>query len=614
MAIRRKQIQQDVAHGGLNNQCFDANGIPMYKSKGGIDHCDTFETDPHLTFVKGATDQLNVCGTTNISDDLNVGCNTTICGTTDICGATCIDNTLDVSCATCLKSTLDVDGATKLNCTLDVCGATCIDDTLNVSCSTCICNTLTVDCDACFKEDVNIDCNTSICGTLDVNGISHLNNDVTISGDLYVCGTRHEEHTADLYVGSDLVTLRDGNNTALETGAKAGIIINNYDGTDSLGIVTDNTGTLRIGEYNTQKVYTTDDATFYSNKDLTIPITLPAGAVLHPLGQDDDIKIYYYVIKDETEPVATRSSAMCDGQLTCWNAAGCDIHTINAQPVGQGAILQCDTANNCHFYLENNGVGRVLEVNPDDNKLRWSCAATCNGQIPVFDGTKTTWTPNPTLSGQFLVWNKETKAYEHAPIGNNGEVLTSCVIEPEYQCGVPYAKEGSSWGTIDIITVNTSDNSIIPNEDIIAGKWSCILNTRWTPYTTDWANFNERKLMRPLANGQTAIYSLDNVHAEIDGYWVNQLSGSALCTIPTTCAEAIRADDKCNWYWTYCCSSVYRSTNKIQNGANLCWTCMPSNYVFNTMADYNAVAADIPECSRVTILCEENYTMSVDVQ
>lgn len=487
MAIRRKQIQQDVAHGGLNNQCFDANGIPMYKSKGGIDHCDTFETDPHLTFVKGTTDQLNVCGTTNISDDLNVGCNTNIggntliCGTTDICGATCIDDTLDVSCATCLKSTLDVDDATKLNCTLDVCGATCIDDTLNVSCATCICNTLTVDCDACFKEDVAIDCNTCICGTLDVNGVSHLNNDVTISGDLYVCGTRHEEHTADLYVGSDLITLRDGNNTALETGAKAGIIIDKYDGTDSLGIVTDNTGTLRIGEYNTQKVYTTDDATFYSNKDLTIPITIPAGAVLHPMGQDDDIKIYYYVIKDETEPVATRSSAMCDGQLTCWNAAGCDIHTINAQPTCQGAILQCDVANNCHFYLENCGKGRLLEVNPADNKLRWSCAASCNGQMPVFDGSKTVWTPNPTTNGQFLKWNATTCSFDLMSLGNNGEVLTT-------------------------------------EED---------------------------------------------------------------------------------------------TTTHVKSFA---WKCMPSNYVFDTMADYNAVAANIPECSRVTILCDENYVMSVDVQ
>lgn len=481
MAIRRRQIQQDVAHGGLNNQDFVANGIPMYKDKGSINHADAFETDPHLTFVKGTVDTLNVCGTTNISDDLNVGCNVCICGTTDIDGATCIDDTLNVSCATCLCDTLNVDGATTLNCTLDVCGATCIDNTLNVTCATCINDTLTVDCDACFKEDVTIDCNTCICGTLDVDGVSHLNADVTISGDLYVCGTRHEEHTADLYVGSDLVTLRDGNHTALETGAKSGIIIDNYDGVDSLGIVTDNTGTLRIGEYNTVKVYTEDDISFYSDRELTTPITLPAGAVLHSLGQDGSLKIYYYVTKDETEPVATRSATMCDGQLTCWNAAGCDIHTIGAQPVGEGAILQCDIANNCHFYLENNGAGRILEVDPTTDKLRWSCAASCNGQIPVFDGDKTVWTPEPTANGQFLKWNTATCSFDLISPGNNGEVLTT-------------------------------------SED------------------------------------------------------------------PTTHVKS------------------------------LAWACLPSNYVFDTMAEYNAVAADIPANSRVTILCEENYTMSVDVQ
>lgn len=160
-------------------------------------------------------------------------------------------------------------------------------------------------------DNLNVNTKANI-EELEVNGNTVLN------GDLIVKGTRTEEHTADLFVGSDTITLRDGATTALENGEVAGILINKYDGTDSLGLVTTNDGTLRVGELNLVYVYWTTDTEsekygkYYSDDELTNEVTVPTGATIYSESTDPTTKLAkgYYKVKDETEAIATRDETV----------------------------------------------------------------------------------------------------------------------------------------------------------------------------------------------------------------------------------------------------------------------------------------------------------------
>lgn len=139
-----------------------------------------------------------------------------------------------------------------------------------------------------------------------------------LNGNLTVKGTHTEEHSQDLFVGSDTITLRDNAETALENGEVAGILINKYDGTDSLGLVTRDDGTLRVGELNLVYVYWTTDTEsekygkYYSDADLTDEVAVPVGAVIYSESTDPtrNLSKGYYKEKDETEAVATRDETV----------------------------------------------------------------------------------------------------------------------------------------------------------------------------------------------------------------------------------------------------------------------------------------------------------------
>jgi hypothetical protein len=77
-------------------------------------------------------------------------------------------------------------------------------------------------------------------GNLTVDG------DTLIKGNLTVQGATTTVDTQNLLVKDQLIELANGNTEAL-TGY-AGIVINNYDGTNDGGIIIDNTGELRIGD------------------------------------------------------------------------------------------------------------------------------------------------------------------------------------------------------------------------------------------------------------------------------------------------------------------------------------------------------------------------------
>lgn len=429
--IKRKQILSDVAHGSVNNSCFNDKGIPYYQNNGSINHCDKFVTDSDYTYddvTKTETvSNVHVIYDEHIGNDLSVTNDAQIAGTLDVCGATCIDDTLNVSCAICGCSTLEIDGNTSLH------------------------------------SNLGVDCNTCICGTLDVDGVTTINNNVnitgttTINGDLHVTGTAFEEHTTDLYVGANFIGLRDCATTALSPNERSGIIINKYDAVDSLGIVTDANGTLRIGEFNTVKVYTVDDVTYYSDREMTIPVTIPAGKELFQIGKTDPttgLKEYYYVDKDDTEPVATRAGIMNDHQLTCWNASGCDIHTIGTLPTTNASILQYDTVNDCYFNVEvpnTNDKGRILTYN--QNSVEWSSKPTTNAQLLTFDDDtkQLKWLEKASSDGQVLSYSGEDDSLEWVTKPTIGHFATE----------VDYNAVASKYPVGSIIIIDECKNYLV---------------------------------------------------------------------------------------------------------------------------------------------------------
>lgn len=558
--ITRKPILGDVAHGYNNNNCFADAGIPYYQDNGDVNHCDKFVNDACFNY-DDTTQTMNVTNAC-VHCDLVVDNDALICNDAEICGNACVDSNLTVTCAICGCSTLEIDDNATFHCNATV------DENLTVCCDAEVCNDLTVDCNTCLK------------GTLDVDDVSNFNCTVYVNGDLHVKGTSYDEHTVDLLVGADHITLRECATQGLGTQERAGIIIDHYDatGNKSLGIVGDYTGTARVGEIEIVHVWTTDDTTFYSDREMTTPVTIPTGKQLFQVGDTDPTtgeKEYYYVADDDTEPIATRSENMCDHQLTCWNAANCDIETIGSLPSNNGAILQYDTTNCCYCHLENPGAdGRLLTYDCTCDKLKWNE----NG---------------PTGNEQILKWNACTKAFEYLPLGNEGEQLTVSTVT-EYHKRI-LGLIGTSSTTLFDEKGNTATQ--FPSGCSFEG---CISTPNGDCYYYDQPN----NIIYEFVWGTSDRHKWTGGHIE-------DLS----CVSNTACLQS--------WGWhfqtvTSIPTDIPRLTCWYENGTcseipKATWKCGPSSYVFNTMADYTAVAATIPANSQVTILCETNYTTSEQV-
>lgn len=179
------------------------------------------------------------------------------------------------------------------------------------------------------KTTIHYDPNDNTKQSLQVDGVSQFNDNVYINADLYVKGATYDTNVTELNVGADHITVRDENNASMATGESAGILINKYDGVDSLGIVTSSDGTLRIGKYNITHVFTDDDTTYYAEKELVNVVDV-TGKTLHPIGdQTGTIKEKYFVAKDDTEPLTTRDEEelMEDDYLTKWDSTNKKIVT-----------------------------------------------------------------------------------------------------------------------------------------------------------------------------------------------------------------------------------------------------------------------------------------------
>lgn len=170
-----------------------------------------------------------------------------------------------------------------------------------------------------------------------------VNNDAFIKGDLWVDGTTHTVDEETVTTQSDTIVLRANNDTSLGDNL-SGIIINKYNGTDDLGIVTDSDGTLRVGTgTGTETSYPTISYNSTTNKwytDPTDPTTevTPIGNLTSWATKTEDGPYTNYTnavftVFDKTslEPVMTRdeSTDMTNGQIVCWNSTENKAKTTN---------------------------------------------------------------------------------------------------------------------------------------------------------------------------------------------------------------------------------------------------------------------------------------------
>jgi hypothetical protein len=137
--------------------------------------------------------ELDIIGSSIISNSLNVGGISTFNSSLDVVGQTILYSTLYVSENTVLNSSLDVNGNTDLDGTLDVLGTAILRNNLLVS------GIATV------SSNLNVDGNTDLDGTLDVALQGLFRNDLATYGNLRVDGNADLNYTLNVGVGGTVI-------------------------------------------------------------------------------------------------------------------------------------------------------------------------------------------------------------------------------------------------------------------------------------------------------------------------------------------------------------------------------------------------------------------------
>ena len=219
---------------------------------------------------------------------------------------------------------------------IDVSGDLTVGGNTNITGNTTISGTLEAG-NTTVNGNTNITGNTTIGGTLDVSGETKLTGNTFISGDLTVSGTVHSIDQEEVVADGDTVTLRANNNLPLATGQVSGIVVNKYNGTDDLAIVTDNEGTVRVGTgKGTDTTYTNialnhSDGKYYTyeNDTYTLLDPQPNGNMTSWTGKNVvdgythyATAVFTVIEKTSLQPLLTREeeSDLTDGAVLVWNA------------------------------------------------------------------------------------------------------------------------------------------------------------------------------------------------------------------------------------------------------------------------------------------------------
>ena len=316
--ITRSKIQFDTSHGGTFQELHDDTGVPYVKGSNGnhsqkiLEDVDNFNYDDTTEddTVSPATGKKLTVTNERVTKDLKVDRDEYIDRDLDVTGNVhIVGRDVHEDPTSGLIPNVTIEG------TLEQQDKAHFLDTVNIE----------------KKTTINYDPNDSSKESLEVNGTSNFNDDVFVNKNLFVKGTTYDTKTEDLLVGSDFVTLRDGYNGAMSPSEKAGILVNKYNGTDDLGIVARNDGTMTVGKFNTKHVYE-KDGSYFEDVECTIAYTLPAGTDLHSIGvrnPETGVQEFWFTIEDDTEPLATRDEEddMENDYLTKWNSTDKNIVT-----------------------------------------------------------------------------------------------------------------------------------------------------------------------------------------------------------------------------------------------------------------------------------------------
>ena len=285
---------------------------------------------------------VDIIGSETISEDLDVGNNVSVGNDLSVDGDTDLHDTdingnLTVSGSETLSTDLNVGGDTTLSGDLIVSGTSTLDDTdingnLNVS------------------DDLTVNGETSLKNT-NIDGTTIISGNTTVHGDLYVDGVTHTTTEEQINTTADTIVLRQNNPTSLGS-TYSGIVINHYNGTNELALVTDSDGTLRLGtgvgsETLYQNIYW-DDTTekWYSDSTLETEVT-PQGSLTswESFETIGDIKHYtnaiFTVINfDGLVPIMCRDEDidMNNDAILKWNSTDRVARTID-NPTLDGQIL-----------------------------------------------------------------------------------------------------------------------------------------------------------------------------------------------------------------------------------------------------------------------------------
>lgn len=195
----------------------------------------------------------------------------------------------------------------------------------------------------------------------------HVRRDLFVGNDLYVCGTTHTVESETISTASDTLILRQNNPAGLASGEVSGVIINNYNGTESLAIVTDSSGTLRIGDVTcgqttTYQLIYYKDGHWYDAPDGT-EITVTGELVKYSSKSIEDgytkyTNAVFTVFSYEClQPILSRDETanLNANGLFVWNGVTHEANTISL-PTSDGQTLHYNGVTCSYYWEKDSGV------------------------------------------------------------------------------------------------------------------------------------------------------------------------------------------------------------------------------------------------------------------
>ena len=249
------------------------------------------------------------------------------------------------------------------------------------------CDNASVTTDATVGGDVTVSGDASVTGDISGDNITasgkvqgdnaDFTNDVLIHGDLYVDGVEHVVQEENIVSQNDFITLRANNSASLGS-KKSGLLINNYNGSDSLAVVTDGDGTLRVGTgvgtettYNDIYFDSVTDKWYTDIEDPTSEVT-PSGSLVEWASVSESGTVTHYVnavfkvidfSQGTLEPLLTREedADLNDQGLLKYNHASEKADTLPL-PTAPESYLKATVNNGNVSYSWENVAQNIFDI------------------------------------------------------------------------------------------------------------------------------------------------------------------------------------------------------------------------------------------------------------